>query len=67
MDILGRKYGLILACLPKLVANFMFIFATEVWMLLFGRALMGISGTAILTIVPIYASEIASVSRFFYK
>ncbi|CAB3227756.1 unnamed protein product [Arctia plantaginis] len=60
VDIVGRKYGLILACLPKLVAGFIFIFATEVWLVLLGRALVGISDSAIFTLVPMYASEIAS-------
>lgn len=47
-------------CLPKFVTGFVYIYATEVWMLLLGRALVGIADAGIFTILPMYASEIAS-------
>ncbi|XP_026738921.1 facilitated trehalose transporter Tret1-like [Trichoplusia ni] len=60
VDRLGRKYSLILITLPKLVACSMFIYASDVWMLLLGRALLGMGDVATFTILPMYSSEVAS-------
>ncbi|KAH9634900.1 hypothetical protein HF086_017199 [Spodoptera exigua] len=60
IDLLGRKPFLILVCLPKFVTGFLYIYASEVWMLLLGRALVGIADAGIFTILPMYSSEIAS-------
>ncbi|PZC74816.1 hypothetical protein B5X24_HaOG207129 [Helicoverpa armigera] len=60
IDRMGRKPCLILVSLPKLVAGFIFIYANEVWMLLLGRALIGVADAGIFTLLPMYASEIAS-------
>ncbi|KAJ8709788.1 hypothetical protein PYW08_009792 [Mythimna loreyi] len=60
IDRLGRKLCLLLVCLPKFVAGFVFIYANEVWMILLGRALVGIADAGIFVLLPMYASEIAS-------
>lgn len=65
VDRLGRKYSLILITLPKLVACFMFIYASDVWMLLLGRALLGMGDVGTFTILPMYSSEVASVSGLY--
>lgn len=62
VDRLGRKYSLLLVCLPRIAAGFVFIYASQLWMLLLGRALLGMGDAGIFTILPMYASEIASVS-----
>lgn len=59
-NIVGRKYELILSSLPKIAASILFIYANDVWMLLLGRALIGMCDSAVFTLVPMYASEIAS-------
>ncbi|KOB74190.1 Sugar transporter 11 [Operophtera brumata] len=48
------------ACLPKLVMCMLFIFAKNVWMMLLGRALSGISDVFIISVTSTYTSEIAS-------
>ncbi|XP_075986382.1 facilitated trehalose transporter Tret1-like [Anticarsia gemmatalis] len=60
LERVGRKSFLILSCLPKFITSFMLIYATDVWMILVARGLMGFFDTFIITLVPIYASEIAS-------
>ncbi|XP_037301772.1 facilitated trehalose transporter Tret1-like [Manduca sexta] len=60
VDKIGRKYCIILSCVPKILVGLLFTFASEVWMLMLGRALLGISDAFVFTVVPIYASEIAS-------
>ncbi|XP_068622954.1 facilitated trehalose transporter Tret1-like [Battus philenor] len=59
MDFIGRKYCLILACIPKILASTIFIFAKDAWQLILGRAIIGTADIFLLTIVPIYASEIS--------
>ncbi|KAF9797490.1 hypothetical protein SFRURICE_008738 [Spodoptera frugiperda] len=49
IDRFGRKPFLILMCLPKFVTGFVYIYATEVWMLLLGRALAKESVRLLLT------------------
>lgn len=63
VDRIGRKFTIILACVPKVVSGLLYVFATEVWMLLLGRAIAGASDAIVFTVLPMYASEIASVSR----
>ncbi|CAK1594669.1 unnamed protein product [Parnassius mnemosyne] len=60
LDSIGRKYCVILTCVPKMLICILYIFATDVWMLILGRALMGITDSLVFTVVPVYASEIAS-------
>jgi MFS family permease len=62
LDRVGRKYFLIVANVPRLVAALMMTFATEVWVIVAARALSGLSDMWIFTVVPMYASEVASVS-----
>lgn len=64
VDRIGRKYTVILACLPKLVICLLFLFAKEVWMILLGRGIGGVTDAMLFTVVPMYASEIASVSFY---
>ncbi|XP_073963435.1 facilitated trehalose transporter Tret1-like [Choristoneura fumiferana] len=60
VDRVGRKYTVIISYLPRLVMCVIMVFASEVWMILVGRALCGVADTFIFTVVPMYASEIAS-------
>ncbi|KPJ21147.1 Facilitated trehalose transporter Tret1 [Papilio machaon] len=60
IDSIGRKYCVILACIPKMIVSIIYIFASDVWMLILGRALIGVTDSFIFTVVPIYSSEIAS-------
>ncbi|CAG4967146.1 unnamed protein product [Parnassius apollo] len=62
LDSIGRKYCVILTSVPKIIVCCLFIFATDVWMLILGRALIGMTDSLVFTVVPVYASEIASVS-----
>lgn len=62
LDRFGRKYTLLLASLPKLLGFLMLTYGNAVWMLYFGRSAMGLSDSLTFTVVPIYASEVASVS-----
>ncbi|KAJ8715693.1 hypothetical protein PYW07_010175 [Mythimna separata] len=60
MDRFGRKTCIILGFLPRLVMCFLLMFATEVWVLYFGRAIDGFANVLVFSVVPTYASEIAS-------
>ncbi|CAG4967167.1 unnamed protein product [Parnassius apollo] len=60
LDCIGRKYCVILTCVPKMLSCILFIFATDVWMLILGRALIGMTDSLVFTVVPVYASEVAS-------
>ncbi|XP_023938574.2 facilitated trehalose transporter Tret1 [Bicyclus anynana] len=60
LDAVGRKYCFLLLSLPKFLMSMLFIFATEVWMLIFGRVIMIMTDCFLFMVVPIYASEIAS-------
>ncbi|CAG4932808.1 unnamed protein product [Parnassius apollo] len=60
LDCIGRKYCLILICVPKIIVSIFFIFATDVWMLILGRALIGVGDCFLVSVVPVYASEIAT-------
>ncbi|XP_045780664.1 facilitated trehalose transporter Tret1-like isoform X2 [Maniola jurtina] len=60
LDAIGRKYSFLLICLPKFLMAVLFIFATEVWMLIVGRVIMGVGDSFLFMVAPIYASEIAS-------
>ncbi|CAH2096870.1 unnamed protein product [Euphydryas editha] len=59
LDVIGRKYCLLLAMLPKLCMAFVLIFADRVWLFIFCRAVMMMTDSFIFIIVPVYASEIA--------
>ncbi|KAI5645564.1 sugar transporter domain-containing protein [Phthorimaea operculella] len=60
VDNIGRKYSVIAACVPRLIVCLLYTFASEVWMLLLGRGITGVIDCLVLTVVPMYASEIAS-------
>ncbi|KAG6463786.1 hypothetical protein O3G_MSEX014074 [Manduca sexta] len=47
---IGRKYCIILSCVPKILVGLLFTFASEVWMLMLGRALLGISDAFVFTV-----------------
>ncbi|XP_014371093.2 facilitated trehalose transporter Tret1-like [Papilio machaon] len=59
IDRIGRKYCVILTCVPKILISIVFIFAKEAWVLILGRAVIGSADFFLFTAVPIYASEIA--------
>ncbi|KOB74189.1 Sugar transporter 11 [Operophtera brumata] len=59
-DKIGRKYSLIIACLPRIITSFIFIYASQVWMFLLGRGICGISDAFTVHITATYTSEIAS-------
>jgi MFS family permease len=61
VDRIGHKWFILLAMLPKLGGALLMLFATKIWMLIVGRALDGISVMNLFTVIPAYASEIASV------
>lgn len=56
---------MILACVPRLIMCVLFIFASQVWMLILGRAICGLSDAFIIAVAATYISEIASVSNIF--
>ncbi|XP_026739143.1 facilitated trehalose transporter Tret1-like [Trichoplusia ni] len=60
VDRLGRRNSMILVTIPKIVACFMFIFVGDVWVLLVGRAFLGVGEVGTFTILPMYSSEVAS-------
>ncbi|XP_039760879.1 facilitated trehalose transporter Tret1-like isoform X2 [Pararge aegeria] len=60
LDAIGRKYCFLLLCLPKFLTSMLFIFATEVWMLILGRVVIATADSFLFMVAPIYASEIAS-------
>ncbi|CAH2059192.1 unnamed protein product, partial [Iphiclides podalirius] len=60
LDGIGRKWCVVLTCAPKILVTIMYVFASEVWMLILGRALIGVADSFLFTVVPVYASEIAS-------
>ncbi|XP_047993649.1 facilitated trehalose transporter Tret1-like [Leguminivora glycinivorella] len=60
VDFVGRKQCVILSSAARLAAALLFLFASEVWMLIFGRAIVGLSEGILLSVIPVYASEIAS-------
>lgn len=64
LDKIGRKYCIIISFIPKIAVGFLYIFATEVWMLILGRAIIIMFDSFVFVISPTYASEIASVSIF---
>ncbi|XP_068623117.1 facilitated trehalose transporter Tret1-like [Battus philenor] len=59
IDQIGRKYCVLLACIPKIIIGILFIFAKDIWVLIFGRAVIGVADYFLLTIIPAYAAEIA--------
>lgn len=63
LDGIGRKYCLLLISVPKFLMTLFLIFATEVWMLILSRSLLICIDCFTFIAVPIYASEIASVSN----
>ncbi|XP_068625496.1 facilitated trehalose transporter Tret1-like [Battus philenor] len=60
LDSLGRKYCVLLGCVPKTIGVFLYIFATDVWMLILGRLLFGLADSFVFIGVSIYASEVAT-------
>lgn len=60
VDRIGRKFCIIIGCVPKLAVGFLYLYANDVWMLLVGRALLGICDAFVFIVVPMYASEISS-------
>lgn len=62
VDLLGRKYSMIVLSVPKLAGGFLYLFANQVWMLLAGRLVITVGDAAMFSIIPVYAAEVASVS-----
>ncbi|XP_013142078.1 PREDICTED: solute carrier family 2, facilitated glucose transporter member 8-like [Papilio polytes] len=62
LDSIGRKYCVVMGCVPKIIGVTIYILATEVWMLIVARLMFGLSDSFILMSVPVYTSEIATVS-----
>ncbi|XP_059045578.1 facilitated trehalose transporter Tret1-like [Achroia grisella] len=60
LDRIGRRQCIILSCVPKMIMCLIFTFATEIWMLMLGRVFGAIADTFTFTVVPTYASEVAS-------
>ncbi|XP_049880719.1 facilitated trehalose transporter Tret1-like isoform X2 [Pectinophora gossypiella] len=60
VDRVGRKYSVILVCLPRLFVCLLYVFSSRVWMLMIGRLISGACDVLTFTVVPMYASEIAS-------
>lgn len=58
-DILGRKWTLICACLPQIVANLLIIFGTNAYYVYAARILFGLSGGGVFVVLPIFVSEIS--------
>ncbi|XP_049880478.1 facilitated trehalose transporter Tret1-like [Pectinophora gossypiella] len=61
VDRIGRKYSAILVCLPRLLVCLLFTLASRVWMLILGRIIGDVTDMLTVTVVPMYATEIASV------
>ncbi|XP_047539534.1 facilitated trehalose transporter Tret1-like [Vanessa atalanta] len=60
LDLIGRKYCLLLTSLSKLCMALLLIFANKLWIFIFSRAVMAVIDSFVFIIVPVYASEIAS-------
>ncbi|XP_063621786.1 facilitated trehalose transporter Tret1-like [Cydia splendana] len=60
VDFIGRKQCVIMSSVVRMAAALLFLFARDVWMLILGRAIVGLSEGIILSVIPVYASEIAS-------
>ncbi|CAH2059212.1 unnamed protein product, partial [Iphiclides podalirius] len=63
LDYIGRKYCVLLGVLPKMAAALLYVFATEVWMVIFARALQGLSDSFVFISIPVYISEISSKDK----
>ncbi|XP_028159615.1 facilitated trehalose transporter Tret1-like [Ostrinia furnacalis] len=59
VDRVGRKYGLLLVYLPKLVACLLFIFGTRIWALMLARSIEGVSLAFSYVSASTYTAEIA--------
>lgn len=65
MDHIGRKLSVILAAFLKIAVGIVQTLATEVWVVMMTRALVGGLDAIDLCVIPAYASEVASVSFSF--
>ncbi|CAF4838717.1 unnamed protein product [Pieris macdunnoughi] len=63
LDKIGRKYSVLVCAVPKLSMAFFLIFVTEVWMVIFARAVMMLNDCFLFCVVPVYAAEIASITQ----
>ncbi|XP_063834435.1 uncharacterized protein LOC135083658 [Ostrinia nubilalis] len=59
VDRVGRKYGLLLVYLPKLVACILLIFGTRIWTLMLARSIEGVSLAFSYVSASTYTAEIA--------
>lgn len=62
LDKMGRKNFIIIISIPKLCAAIVLIFANKVWIFITCRTIMVAVDCFMLIMIPVYASEIASVS-----
>ncbi|XP_063629859.1 facilitated trehalose transporter Tret1-like [Cydia splendana] len=60
VDRIGRKYCVIISYVPRIIMCVALTFASKLWVVLLGRALSGLCDAITFTVVPMYASEIAS-------
>ncbi|XP_013188090.2 facilitated trehalose transporter Tret1 [Amyelois transitella] len=60
LDAVGRKYCLILSCVPRIPMALMYLLARTYWVILAGRILSGVLDALAYTTVATYASEMAS-------
>lgn len=60
VDRIGRKWMMIIACIPQVALWFIAIFATDVYHFYIVRFLGGVAGGALYVANPIYVAEISS-------
>ncbi|KAM7359478.1 facilitated trehalose transporter Tret1-like [Cochliomyia hominivorax] len=58
-SIIGRKWVLLTSSLFILVSFIVLMFASEVWMIIFARALQGFGTGFVMTVTPMYVGEIS--------
>ncbi|KAL4708589.1 hypothetical protein ACJJTC_014197 [Scirpophaga incertulas] len=60
LDQLGRKYSILIFSLLNVIGFLFLTISSQLWHLVFGRILVGVSALFNFTVVPTYTSEIAS-------
>ncbi|XP_031764049.2 facilitated trehalose transporter Tret1-like [Galleria mellonella] len=58
-NVIGRKYCIVLSCLPNIIAGLIFVFSDKFWLVLFGRGLCGVSIGLLFPIISVYSAEIS--------
>lgn len=60
IDVIGRKYAVLLIGIPQIVSLFLIAFARNIYVFYVARAVGGIADTGVFTAMPTYIGEIAT-------